>query len=92
MQNKKILKKRVHQFTCHFIPDEETGGFVVEVPVLPGCVTQGKDYKEAEKMVKEAIELYCETLLDRGLAIPEDEDIEFFKKKVEVPIALSAAH
>ena len=85
-------KKKIYQFTCHFIPDEETDGFVVEVPALPGCVTQGDTYKEAEKMAQEAIELYCETLIERGLSVPEDEDIEFFKKKIEIPLTLELAH
>ena len=85
IQDKKF-KKIISQFTCHFIPDEETGGFVVEVPALSGCVTQGDTYEQAKEMIKEAIELYCETLIDRGLSIPKDENIEFFKKKIEVPV------
>jgi len=92
MVDRKTLKKKIYQFTCHFIPDEETGGFVVEVPALPGCVTQGNTYQKAKKMAREAIELYCETLIERGLSVPEDEDIEFFKKKIEVPIILKPAH
>lgn len=84
-----MLKKKIYQFTCHFIPDEETGGFVVEVPALPGCVTQGNGLREAEKMAREAIELYCETLIERRFPIPEDEDVEFFKKKIEVPIKMA---
>lgn len=92
MAKRKTLKKKIYQFTCRFIPDEETGGFVVEVPALPGCVTYGDNYRKAEKMAKEVIELYCEVLIERGLPIPEDEDIEFFKKKIEVPLSLKPAH
>ena len=33
----------------------EDGWFVVECPALPGCVSQGKDEKEALENVKEAI-------------------------------------
>jgi predicted RNase H-like HicB family nuclease len=33
----------------------EDGWIVVEVPALPGCVSQGKDEKEALDNVKEAI-------------------------------------
>ncbi len=93
MNREKTLKKKIYQFTCHFIPDEETSGFVVEVPAFPGCVTQGDNYQEAKEMAKEAIQLYCETLLERGLSIPKDEDIEFFKKKIEVPLgSIKSAH
>jgi predicted RNase H-like HicB family nuclease len=33
----------------------EDGWFVAECPALPGCVTQGKDEKEALENIKEAI-------------------------------------
>ena len=82
-----MLKKKIHQFTVHFIPDKE-GGFTVEVPVLPGCVSEGNTFEEAEKMIKEAIELYCETLIERGLPIPKNEDVDFLKAKIEVPISI----
>ncbi len=84
-----MLKKKVYQFTCHFIPDEELRGFTVEIPALPGCHTEGDTFEEAKTNVKEAIELYCETLIERGLPVPEDEDISFLKTKVEVPLSLT---
>ncbi len=49
------------------IKEGEDGWYVVEVPSLPGCISQGKTKKEALKNIKEAIELYLE---------PE-EDISF---------------
>lgn len=64
-----MLLRKVYQFTCHFIPDEEAGGFSVEVPVLPGCVSEGDTFEEAKTNIKEAIELYCQTLIARNLAI-----------------------
>lgn len=84
-----LLKQKIYQFTCHFIPDEELGGFSVEVLALPGCHTQGDTFEEAKKNVQEAIELYCEVLMERGLSIPEDEDYNIFKTKVEVPLTLT---
>lgn len=33
----------------------EDGWFVAECPALPGCVSQGKDEKEALENIKEAI-------------------------------------
>lgn len=38
----------------------EDGWYVVEVPSLPGCISQGKTKKEALENIKEAIELYLE--------------------------------
>ena len=38
----------------------EDGWYVVTVPSLPGCITQGKTIKEAKENIKEAISLYLE--------------------------------
>ena len=35
--------------------EAEDGWIVVECPALPGCVSQGKDQKEAFENIKEAI-------------------------------------
>lgn len=51
---------------------EAEGGFMVTVPALPGCITQGDDIDEAIDMAKEAIELYIEELEARGEVIPDD--------------------
>ena len=37
------------------IEKAEDGWIVVECPALPGCVSQGKDEKEALENIKEAI-------------------------------------
>ena len=42
--------------------EDETGGYVAIVPALPGCHTQGDTLAEALENVKEAIDLYWETL------------------------------
>ena len=46
--------------------------FVVEVPSLPGCISQGKTRDEALGNIEEAIALYIEVLEDRGESIPDD--------------------
>jgi predicted RNase H-like HicB family nuclease len=51
----------------------EDGYFVVEVPSLPGCISQGKTRKEALANIEEAISLYMEVLEERGESIPEDK-------------------
>ncbi len=53
------------------IPDE-TGGYNVEVPSLPGCFTQGETVEEALDNAREAIALYIESLLAEGETVPED--------------------
>ena len=41
---------------------EEEGGFMVIVPQLPGCITQGDTEEDAIEMAEEAIELYLEEM------------------------------
>jgi predicted RNase H-like HicB family nuclease len=45
--------------------EDETGGYVAIVPALPGCHTQGDTLAEVMENVKEAIDLYVETLTER---------------------------
>ncbi len=51
---------------------EPEGGFTVNVPALPGCVTFGENIDHAMAMAKEAIELYVETLQAEGDPVPDD--------------------
>ena len=41
-------------------PDE--GGYTVFVPSLPGCVSEGDTEEEASENIREAIELYLESI------------------------------
>ena len=51
---------------------EPEGGFTVNVPALPGCITFGEDIEHAMEMAKEAIALYVETLQADGERVPDD--------------------
>ncbi len=53
---------------------EEEGGYHVFCPALPGCHSQSQTVDEGMQNIREAIELYIETLVEDGLPIP-DEDI-----------------
>jgi len=52
------------------IEQDEDGIFVAEVPVLPGCISQGQTRKEAVENIKEAIALYLESLAAYGETVP----------------------
>lgn len=55
--------------------EEPEGGYTVFVPSLEGCITYGKNLKEAKTMAKEAIELYIESLQKDGDPIPESDNM-----------------
>ena len=53
---------------------EPEGGYTAFVPSLPGCVTYGDTIDEAREMVKEAVELYIESLIAHNEPVPSDEE------------------
>lgn len=63
--------------------DEETKVYVVTVPGLPGCVTQGNNRKEALERIQEAIEGHIEALNMIGEPVPNG-DVEFAEVRVHV--------
>ena len=56
------------------IPDEDGIGYTVEVPSLPGCISEGDTLEEALTNIKEAIDLYIEVLIEDGREVPEATD------------------
>ena len=54
----------------------ESGGYTVTVPLLPGCITEGDTKAEALANIKEAIELYIESLQADGQPVPAEETVE----------------
>jgi predicted RNase H-like HicB family nuclease len=59
------------------LKDETDGGYSVSVPALPGCHSQGDTRDEALANIREAIELYVETLREAGEPIPTEAGKEF---------------
>jgi len=64
-------------------PDPE-GGFTVTVPSLPGCISEGDTVEEALKNIKEAIELFLESMREHGEQIPQEVVDIFTVVEVEV--------
>ena len=52
------------------LEQEANGGFVVTVPALPGCVSQGDSRQQALENVREAIAVYVEDCRESGEAVP----------------------
>jgi len=68
------MGKRMHEFSVVILEDE-SGGYIAIVPELPGCHTQGDSLDEVTKNIREAIELYLETL-------SEEEKEELLSRRV----------
>lgn len=65
------ISRKILRYTAIFEPAEE-GGYVVTVPTLPGCVTEGDTLEEAMEMVKDAISGYIASLKKHGEPIPQE--------------------
>jgi antitoxin HicB len=61
------------------LESEPDGGYVVTVPVLPGCVSQGDSKGEALTNIREAIALYLEDCRDSGETVPTEAGKEFIE-------------
>lgn len=79
----KKLTQKVLKYTVIFEPAEE-GGYVVSVPALHGCITEGDTFEEAVKMIKDAMKGYLAVLKKEGLEIPKEED-DVVVTKVSIP-------
>ena len=55
---------------------QEEGGYTAYVPTLPGCVSQGGTSEEAMANIREAIEVYLESIKGRGIPLPQIEERE----------------
>ncbi len=61
------------------LEQEPDGGYVVHVPVLPGCVSQGDTREEALTNIQEALELYIEDCIAAGDPIPQEAGTEYIE-------------
>lgn len=62
---KKIKTKVKTKYGTHeVVLEKDERGYVVEAPNLEGVLSWGKNVKEAKEMVKEAIELCIECLVE----------------------------
>lgn len=63
--------KRLH-YNLVFRSEPE-GGFTVLVPILPGCITYGKNLEEARQNAFDAIDGYLASLVKHREPIPSDD-------------------
>jgi len=50
------------------------GGYAVEIPELPGCLSQGETLQEALEMIEDAKLCWISDALERGEEVPEPVD------------------
>jgi len=78
------MKSRLLRFTVVFEKAQE-GGYIVRVPALPGCMTQGETLEQAERMARDAIRAYLASLKKHGEPIPAEVKEVVHSVAVSIP-------
>lgn len=82
----KKISQKILKYTAIFEPSEEDG-YIVSVPAVPGCVTQGRTFEEAERMIKDALEGCLAVLKEERQEIPiETRDVVLRSVSVPEPV------
>ncbi len=65
-----------YPFTMRHLSEEEGGGYMIEYPDLPGCMSDGETIEEAIANGKDAIQVWIETAREMNKKIPEPGELE----------------
>jgi len=74
-----------YQFTV-IIERQPEGEYLVTVPALPGCFTEGRTLEEARLMAADAMSAYCVSLRHHGEPIPVESLEEQFIGRMTVAL------
>jgi len=90
----KYLKKEIEKYmklpyTIKLVPEGD-GTYYVSVEELPGCASMGDTVEEASRMIKEAMEGWLESNIERGLEIPLPKIMREYSGKfvLRLPVCL----
>ena len=73
----------MHRFLV--VIEQANGNYSAYSPDLPGCAATGKDRKEVEENIREAIEMHIQGLVEDGLPVPASESTaEYITIKEEI--------
>lgn len=64
--------KQIYNYTV-LLEKESDGGYHAFCPILKGCHSQGDTVEEAIENIKEAIELYIESLIADNQPVPKED-------------------
>ncbi len=79
-----IMMQQDYQYTV-ILEHNEAGGYTVTVPALPGVVTEGKDFDDAQAMAKDAIRCHLESLALDGEDLPREGELAQVRLSVQIP-------
>jgi len=84
------MKLKTLNYTAIFKKEPE-GGYTVIIPILPGCITYGKNLTKAREMAEEAISLYLESLNRHHEEIPQEKDVFYTQVNID-PLKINLSY
>jgi antitoxin HicB len=70
------IKVPEYPFIMKHLSKEDGGGYLIEFPDLPGCMSDGETIDEAINHGKEAIQAWIETANEMNRSIPKPGELE----------------
>lgn len=82
-----------YPFTIRHLSEDEGGGFLIEFPDLPGCMSDGETIEEAIENGREAMASWLDVAREIGRDIPEPDVLGRYSGqwRLRVPKSLHAA-
>ncbi|NDO19421.1 toxin-antitoxin system HicB family antitoxin [Lachnospiraceae bacterium MD329] len=77
-------------YKIEIIPDTEEGGYALQCPELPGCMTCADTIQQGIDMLEDAKKTWFTTCLSEGIQIPEPTNIDDYSGqfKLRMPKSL----
>lgn len=70
------MKIPKYPFTMRELTPDDGGGFLIEFPDLPGCMSDGETVEEAIANGVDAVQCWLAVAKEKGREIPESGDLE----------------
>ena len=90
-QEKGDLAEVMPRFEIRPLLEEEGGGYLIEFPDFPGCVSDGDTPEMAMREGKDALASYLATLAELGRPVPKSGEAYGGQWRQRVPKSLHAA-
>ena len=76
-------------YKMEIVPDLDEGGYVVNWPELPGCVTCGETLEQAVRNAEDAKYTWLETAIEEGVEIPEPINLDDYSGQFKLRLPKS---
>lgn len=73
-----------YPFTMHPLSEDEGGGYLIEFPDLPGCMSDGESPEEALRNGADAVRCWIEAMREAGRPIPAPSEAPVGLRTVNV--------